>query len=140
MLSGVRSASEIPQTHSIKHEGFGGFPGPFDLIHGIFKRAAPITYRRLERSMTIPSMTTLQEKKTPWLNFNGLVVGRNSDFRTNTLTAEQIERLTAATGHRRLVTLEEVATAVCFLCSPENTGITGQFIAADLGFSRVRIV
>jgi 3-oxoacyl-[acyl-carrier protein] reductase len=56
------------------------------------------------------------------------------------LTAEQIERLTAATGHRRLVTLEEVATAVCFLCSPANTGITGQFIAADLGFSRVRLV
>jgi hypothetical protein len=56
------------------------------------------------------------------------------------LTAEQIERLTAATGHRRLVTLDEVATAVCFLCSPANTGITGQFIAADLGFSRVRIV
>lgn len=56
------------------------------------------------------------------------------------LTAEQIDRLTAATAHKRLVTLEEVATAVCFLCSPENTGITGQFIAADLGFSRVRIV
>jgi hypothetical protein len=56
------------------------------------------------------------------------------------LTAEQIERLAAATGHGRLVTLEEVAAAVCFLCSPENSGITAQFIAADLGFSRVRIV
>jgi 3-oxoacyl-[acyl-carrier protein] reductase len=56
------------------------------------------------------------------------------------LTAEQIERLTSATGHKRLVTLKEVANAVCFLCSPANTGITGQFIAADLGFSRVRIV
>jgi 3-oxoacyl-[acyl-carrier protein] reductase len=56
------------------------------------------------------------------------------------LSAEQIERLTMATGHHRLVTLEEVATAVCFLCSPENTGITGQFLTADLGFSHVRIV
>jgi NAD(P)-dependent dehydrogenase (short-subunit alcohol dehydrogenase family) len=56
------------------------------------------------------------------------------------LSAEQIERLTMATGHHRLVTLEEVAAAVCFLCSPENTGITGQFLAADLGFSHVRIV
>ena len=56
------------------------------------------------------------------------------------LTAEQINRLTTATGHGRLVTLEEVAAAVCFLCSPANTGMTGQFIATDLGFSRVRIV
>jgi hypothetical protein len=56
------------------------------------------------------------------------------------LSAEQIERLTMATGHHRLVTLEEVAAAVCFLCSPENTGITGQFLTADLGFSHVRIV
>jgi NAD(P)-dependent dehydrogenase (short-subunit alcohol dehydrogenase family) len=56
------------------------------------------------------------------------------------LTADQISRLTDATQHHRLVTLDEVASLVCFLCSPENTGITGQFIAADLGFSRVRIV
>lgn len=56
------------------------------------------------------------------------------------LSAEQIDRLTAATGHNRLATLEDVASVVCYLCSPENTGITGQFIAADLGFSHVRIV
>jgi 3-oxoacyl-[acyl-carrier protein] reductase len=56
------------------------------------------------------------------------------------LSAEQIDRLTSATGHHRLATLEDVASVVCYLCSPENTGITGQFIAADLGFSRVRIV
>ncbi len=56
------------------------------------------------------------------------------------LSAEQIERLTAATQHNRLVTLQEVAAAVCFLCSPENTGISGQFLTADLGFSHVRLV
>jgi hypothetical protein len=56
------------------------------------------------------------------------------------LCAEQIDRLSAATGHHRLVTLQDVASLICYLCSPENTGITGQFIAADLGFSRVRIL
>jgi 3-oxoacyl-[acyl-carrier protein] reductase len=56
------------------------------------------------------------------------------------LSAEQIDRLTTATGHHRLATLQDVASLVCYLCSLENTGITGQFIAADLGFSRVRIV
>jgi 3-oxoacyl-[acyl-carrier protein] reductase len=56
------------------------------------------------------------------------------------LSEEQIDRLTHATGHHRLATLHDVASLVCYLCSPENTGITGQFIAADLGFSHVRIV
>ena len=56
------------------------------------------------------------------------------------LAPEQIERLTSATQFGRLPSLEDVSSAVLYLCSPENTGITGQFIAADLGFSRVRIV
>jgi NAD(P)-dependent dehydrogenase (short-subunit alcohol dehydrogenase family) len=56
------------------------------------------------------------------------------------LSAEQIDRLSATTGYNRLVSLEDVASLVCYLCSPQNTGITGQFIAADLGFSHVRIV
>jgi 3-oxoacyl-[acyl-carrier protein] reductase len=56
------------------------------------------------------------------------------------LTAAQIENLTAATKFGRLPALDDVASLVCYLCSPENTGITGQFIAADLGFSHARIV
>ena len=56
------------------------------------------------------------------------------------LSAEQIGRITGATGFERLTQLEDVASLVCYLCSAENTGVTGQFIAADLGYSRVRIV
>jgi NAD(P)-dependent dehydrogenase (short-subunit alcohol dehydrogenase family) len=56
------------------------------------------------------------------------------------LSAEQIGRLTAATKFERLPQLEDVTSLVCYLCSRENTGITGQFIASDLGYSRVRIV
>ncbi|WP_089408655.1 SDR family NAD(P)-dependent oxidoreductase [Granulicella rosea] len=56
------------------------------------------------------------------------------------LHRDQIEALSAATGFGRMPTLTDVSSLVCFLCSPENTGITGQFIAADLGFSHVRIL
>ena len=56
------------------------------------------------------------------------------------LSGEQIERLSSATGFGRLPALEDVASLVCYLCSAENSGITGQFVAADLGFSHVRIV
>ncbi len=56
------------------------------------------------------------------------------------LSQAQIDTLTSATRFGRLSTLDDVASAVLYLCSPENTGITGQFVAADLGFSHVRIV
>ena len=56
------------------------------------------------------------------------------------LSAEQIGKLTGATLFGRLPALEDVSSAVLYVCSPENTGITGQFITADLGFSHVRIL
>ncbi len=56
------------------------------------------------------------------------------------LTGEQIDGLSSATGFGRLPALTDVASLVLYLCSAQNTGITGQFIAADLGFSHVRIV
>ncbi len=56
------------------------------------------------------------------------------------LSAEQIGRLEGATQFGSLSQLRDVASLVCYLCGAENTGVTGQFIAADLGYSRVRIV
>ncbi len=56
------------------------------------------------------------------------------------LNKQQIEKLRTATGFERLPALDEVASLVCYLCSSENTGITGQFIAVDLGFSHVRLI
>jgi 3-oxoacyl-[acyl-carrier protein] reductase len=48
--------------------------------------------------------------------------------------------LEGATQFGALPQLDDVARLACYLCSAENSGVTGQFIAADLGYSRVRIV
>ncbi len=56
------------------------------------------------------------------------------------LQPEQIAQITAGTQFGRLPSLLDVAGAVFNLCSDRNTGITGQFINVDLGFSHVRIV
>ena len=56
------------------------------------------------------------------------------------LTTEQIERIEAGTQFGALPKLQDVASLVCHLCSAENTGVTGQFIAVDLGYSNVRII
>lgn len=56
------------------------------------------------------------------------------------LAPEQIDRIASATGFNRLTSLEDVARAALYLCGPQNTGMTGQFLTVDLGFSHVRIV
>lgn len=85
-----------PDTKDDRYQGFGGFPGPAKLVSRVVKIAAPRTYQNLERSMTVTTMTTLQADSVPWLNFSGLVVGRNSDFRTDSLTDEQLEDIGGA--------------------------------------------
>ena len=56
------------------------------------------------------------------------------------LSQEQISRLESITPLGSLPNLADVTSLVAYLCSPENTGITGQFIAADRGFSNARIL
>jgi 3-oxoacyl-[acyl-carrier protein] reductase len=56
------------------------------------------------------------------------------------LSPGQIDSLRSATKFRRLATLEDVISVVFYLCSRENTGLTGQFISADLGFTNVRLL
>ena len=54
------------------------------------------------------------------------------------LNAEQISTIKNSVAFKRLAKLKDVANSAFYLCSPENTGVTGQFIKVDLGFSDVR--
>lgn len=63
--------------------------------------------------MTVPYTTMLEGRSEPWLNFDGLVVGRNSDFRTETLSSEQIKDI-GGTEYKALVLLSWLVPAVCF--------------------------
>lgn len=56
------------------------------------------------------------------------------------LSDEQISRLEGMTPLGSLPDLNDVCQLVGFLCSRDNTGVTGQFVAADRGFSYARIV
>jgi 3-oxoacyl-[acyl-carrier protein] reductase len=54
------------------------------------------------------------------------------------LTASQIEFIESSTAFKHLPQVQDVVNAAYFLASDENTGVTGQFIKVDLGFSDVR--
>jgi len=56
------------------------------------------------------------------------------------LNESQIKSLEAVTPLATLPQLSDVTGLVDFLCSTNNTGITGQFISADRGFSHARIL
>ncbi len=56
------------------------------------------------------------------------------------LDENQLRYLEQMTPLGSLATLDDVCNLVGFLCSQNNTGITGQFIAADRGFSYARII
>jgi 3-oxoacyl-[acyl-carrier protein] reductase len=56
------------------------------------------------------------------------------------LTKEQMDVVVNSTQFGRLANLNDVANTAYFLCSSENTGVTGQFIKVDLGYSDVRII
>ena len=56
------------------------------------------------------------------------------------LSEAQLAGLTDSTGFRRLATVPDVVSLVCYLCSDANTGVTGQSIAVDLGFCVGRLV
>lgn len=56
------------------------------------------------------------------------------------LNSAQLEKLEFATPLQSLASLEDVTGLTYYLCSQNNTGITGQFISADRGFSHARIL
>lgn len=61
----------------------------------------------------------------------------NTELTQTVLTADQIKELVSQVPMKRLGTSEEIAQAVLFLASPQNTFITGQNIIADGGFTSV---
>lgn len=56
------------------------------------------------------------------------------------LSAEQVDHVAGQTGFDRLNTTGDVAAMVMSLCTDANTGVTGQSIAVDLGFSHARVI
>ena len=56
------------------------------------------------------------------------------------LSAEQLDRVQSATPFGRLASLASVAEAIGFFCSSANTGVTGQSVTVDMGFSNAHLL
>jgi len=64
----------------------------------------------------------------------------DSKMTRENLREEQLQNIISQTPSHSLVTARDVAQVVLWLCSPEASGVTGQFITVDNGWSNVRTV
>ena len=119
-------------------------PTRFCVISSIWQKIA--RQDKLSYSMTKAALQGLILSVSADLASDGHLVNAvlpgalDTPMTRDNLLPTQIEQLTSATGFNRLPALSDVVSLVLYLCSPDNTGITGQFIAADLGFSHVRLI
>lgn len=56
------------------------------------------------------------------------------------LSSDQLRHFEESAPLQTLPSLDDVCNLVGFLCSDDNTGITGQFVAADRGYSHARFI
>lgn len=72
----------------------------------------------------------------PEIRVNAVAPGQIQESdELNQLDPQYLERMTATTPLRRLVTRAEVADAVCLLCSDYLPGLTGQTLVLDGGWT-----
>lgn len=73
--------------------------------------------------------------------FNAVLPGViDTPMTRKNLSSEQINKVIDSTQFGRLPSLDDVASSVYSLCSKLNTGLTGQFVTVDLGYSHVRVI
>jgi hypothetical protein len=85
-------------TSPARHDYFGGFPGPQQIISKFVHRFFPGVHRQLRRTVTMPHTTTItstrgnnrRTRAVPYISFDA-VVRNNSVFES--LTDEQLEEL-----------------------------------------------
>lgn len=79
-----------------KDQGLGGFPGPIQLFHRITRTYFPRVHRWAFNILSQPIETAKKGKTLQWLSdefSSKLVILRNSDFDTEELDDEELERL-----------------------------------------------
>lgn len=80
------------------------------------------------------------------MGFNGAMINAvlpgvlDTPMTKSNLSEEQIDNIKKITPLKSLPSLLDVVNMVGFLCSDQNTGVTGQFIKVDKGFSNARII
>ena len=102
---------------------------------GLLGSAGQANYASSKAAIIALTISTAREMASRNITANAIAPGYIPTELTSTLTEQQREFILNSTPLRRFGTAEEVAAAICFLCSPDAGYITGQTLCVDGGMA-----
>ncbi len=104
-------------------------------VAGLLGSAGQANYASSKSAIIGLTLSTAREMASRGITANAVTPGFIPTELTSTLTEQQRQYMLDVTPLGRFGSTDEVAAAICFLCSPQAGYITGQILAIDGGMS-----
>ncbi|WP_069804173.1 3-oxoacyl-[acyl-carrier-protein] reductase [Thermogemmatispora onikobensis] len=104
-------------------------------VAGLLGNAGQANYSASKAALIALTLSTAREMASRNITANAVAPGFVPTELTARLTEQQRKQMLDLTPLGRFGTPEEIAAAICFLCSPEAGYITGQVICVDGGMA-----
>jgi 3-oxoacyl-[acyl-carrier protein] reductase len=104
-------------------------------VAGLLGSAGQANYASSKSAIIGLTLSTAREMASRGITANAVTPGFIPTELTSTLTEQQRQYMLDVTPLGRFGSTDEVAAAICFLCTPQAGYITGQILAIDGGMS-----
>ena len=104
-------------------------------VAGLLGSAGQANYSASKAAIIALTLSTAREMASRNITANAVAPGFIPTELTASLTEQQRDLILSSTPLGRFGSAEEVAAAICFLCSPEAGYITGQVLCVDGGMA-----
>ncbi|HLZ80352.1 MAG TPA: 3-oxoacyl-[acyl-carrier-protein] reductase [Ktedonobacteraceae bacterium] len=104
-------------------------------VAGLLGSAGQANYGASKAAIIALTLSTAREMASRNITANAVAPGFIPTDLTASLTEQQRDLIRSSTPLGRFGSTEEVAAAICFLCSPEAGYITGQVLCVDGGMA-----
>uniref|UniRef100_A0A455SZ23 3-oxoacyl-[acyl-carrier-protein] reductase n=1 Tax=Thermosporothrix sp. COM3 TaxID=2490863 RepID=A0A455SZ23_9CHLR len=104
-------------------------------VSGLLGQAGQANYAASKAGMIALTLSTAREMASRNITVNAVAPGYVPTELSSKLNEQQQQAMLDAIPLKRFGTADEIAVAVCFLCLPQASYITGQILSVDGGMS-----